>query len=94
LGGHHRGQGLAARRIEQQGVVAHDAAVGPVGLDHDTHVGFVDRPVADDAQVGLAVGAALQRDMGAGERGAVVDPGGAKRLRRAHAGLQGGRFLG
>ena len=54
------GRGTGYRRVEQQGVVAHGAACGPVGVQHQVEKRLVDGAVTGDAQHGAAVRALLQ----------------------------------
>ena len=49
---------LRCRRIEQQGVLADQAAGGPGDLEDDVDEGLLDAAVADEADVEAAVGAA------------------------------------
>lgn len=73
-----RGCGAQMRRIEQQGVVAREAAGGPVGLQDQVEVGLVDAAVAANAQIAAAVSPLLQAHQCAGECGVVVHPRGAE----------------
>ena len=92
-GGLHRhlsrcGSALEIGRIEQQGVVAAQLAIGPLRTDEQIEKGFVDRAVGRDAQIGAPFRAALKLDPHARKRTAVMQLGGLKRIGRRNTHLQ------
>ena len=81
-------------RVEQQRVLAHELARGPVHLQDDVDERLLDHAVAGDLQVGAAIGPPLQADLGITQHRVVVDASRAVGLRRCHAGIEVGRLLG
>ena len=84
----------ARGRIEQQRVLAHQPPGGPVGLDDHIDERLEQRPVADHPDKRTTVAAALQRDLGVGQRRVVFDAGGAVGLGRGDTQRQAGGFIG
>ncbi len=86
--------GAQVGRVEQQGVVAHQPAGGPVGFDHQIDKRLVDRTVAHDAQVLAAIAAALQGDFHPDQGLTGFDASRPERLGAGQPDLQAGGFLG
>ena len=86
--GHSRWRLAQRGRIEQDGVVAHDAAGRPGGLEDQVDERVVDDGIAVDAQHRPPVGPPLQLDPHVAQGGAVVEPGRAEGFGRGNLGAQ------
>jgi hypothetical protein len=82
------------RRIEEQGVLAHQSAGRPRDLEDDVDEGLLDAAVAHQANEQAAVGALLERRARAGQDRVVVDVGGAVGLGRGDPDPQAGLLFG
>ena len=89
-----RAREVRPRRIEQQGVLAHEPPGRPGHLEDDVDERLGDHAVADEPQVRPAVGATGQRDLGAGQGRVIVYPGCTVGFRRRDPDLQRRGLLG